>query len=350
MRNAGTVAAQMTDRWSWWRLALEDETQIGKSLPVYPGSYEIGYYRTRSKGGQWEPVGIWVGEDGQDVGYRNGRKVDDLVNLFHWCCRNPISYEAYVKASEGGGFDDEPPAPVGHNSAASDDPREALWIEFVGDREMAEEFLKAGIKTQEDADKASIWKDRIMKIKSRAAALFKAEKQPILDQGKRIDERWRALAHDKDSETAAMVEKLRLGMEGFLKAKKAEEEARQRKAREEAAAAQRAAAEAARRAQESDQQSEREREAAQQEAERLAAQARAAEQQAEARKVNAGRTGARTTIRVEKKGEIVNQDEFYAAVRDRAEVTDLLQSLANRAAKSGFELAGMKIVEIERVV
>jgi len=342
-QNVGDVAAKVVDRWSWWQNALKGE--IG-NITTTP---EQGYFRTRNKNGPWEPVAIWVGDDGEWLAYRDGKEVH-ADDIWTWCCRNPISFEAYEKAMRGEGFDDEPPAPVGHNSASSDDPQEALWLEFLGEKEQAEEFLRKGIKTQDDADKASIWKDRIMKIKSRAAALFKAEKQPILDEGKRIDDRWRSLAHDRDSETVEMVNKLRLGMEAFLKVKKAEEDARQRKARQEFEAAQRAAAEAARKAQESDQQSEREREAARQEAERLAAQARAAEQEAEARKVNAGRTGARTTIRVEKRGEIVDYDALLMALKDRAEIKEIVQSLANRAAKSGFELAGMKIVEVERVV
>src|SRR5690606_25196695 len=100
----------------------------------------------------------------------------------------------------------------------------------------------------------------------------------------------------------------------------------------------------------SDQQSAIEREKARQEADRLAAEARAKEQEAAARKVSAGRTGARTSIRVEKKGEITDFDALLTALKDRAEIKELVQSLANRAAKAGVELPGMKIVEVEKVI
>ena len=66
--------------------------------------------------------------------------------------------------------------------------------------------------------------------------------------------------------------------------------------------------------------------------------------------MSAGRTGARTSIRSEKKGEIVDYDAFVMAVRNRDEVRELMQSLANRAAKSGSDLPGLKIVTFEKVV
>lgn len=349
-QSIGDVAGKLVDRWAWYFAALKDPESIGKTLLASESDPQQGYFRARFKDGQWEPVALFY-PDGSDqlVGYRNGREVEDINALWLSCLRHPISYEAYEKAMAGDGFDDEPPLPRDHN-LSSDDPYDALWQEFLGEKEMAEEFLKKGIHTQEDADKVAIWKDRIMKIKSRAQGFFKAEKQPVLDEGRRIDERWRPLAHDRDSDTSAMIEKIRLGMEGFFQKKKAAEQERQRKAREEAEAAHRAALEAARKAQESDQQSAIEREKARQEADRLAAEARAKEQEAAARKVSAGRTGARTSIRVEKKGEITDFDALLTALKDRAEIRDLVQSLANRAAKAGVALPGMKIVEVEKVI
>ena len=235
----------IVERWQWYFAALKDPARIGTSgLALHPGHYELGYYRTRAKGGQWEPVGIYPDDDGVDVGFRGDRQVTDLAELFLWSCRNPITHEAYVKALAGDGFDDEPPAPIGDNSGATD-PFEALRIEFLGEKEQALEILKAGIKTQADADRASIWKDRILKIRTRAQAMFKAEKQPVTDEGKRIDEKYRALAHEKDGDTSALVERLRVGMEAFMLVQKRAEEERQRVAQREAARIRREAEEAA---------------------------------------------------------------------------------------------------------
>ena len=46
--------------------------------------------------------------------------------------------------------------------------------------------------------------------------------------------------------------------------------------------------------------------------------------------------------------EITDYDALLIALKDHSEVKELVQSLANRAAKSGVVLAGMKIVEERR--
>lgn len=344
-QHVGNIAATIVNRWKWWQDAL-----TGKFGPIHHEP-EQGYFRVRKKGEPWEPVAIWFDAERDEwLAYRSGREVR-AEDIWMWACRNPITHEAYEKAMAGDGFDDEPrTAPgIGDNSGEAD-PFDALTIEYLGEKEMAEEFMKTPVETQDQSDKVAIWCDRILKIRSKAQALHKAEKQPFLDGGKAVDNKWRGLAHDKDGETTELIAKLRAHNMSFLKKKAREEEERQRKAREDAERIRREAAEAARKAQESDQQSEKDREAAAKEADRLAAQARQAEQEAEARRVNSGRTGSKMGLRVEKKGEITDYDMFVMAVRNRDEVKELMQSLANRAAKSGFQVDGMKIVEIEKVV
>jgi hypothetical protein len=346
-RSFGDLAADIVDRWSWWRAALNGD--FGQASESHP---EQGYYRTRRKNGQWEAVAIFYPE-GSDrlVAYRGGREVEDINSLWVWCLRYPITFEAYEKAMAGGGFDDEPPAPIGDNSSDAD-PFEALRLEFIGEKEQADEILKTGIKTQADADRASIWKDRFLKIRSRAQAMFKTEKQPVLDEGKRIDEKFRALAHEKDSEPSAMIEKLRLGMEAFLREQKRVETERQRKAQEEADRARRAAEEAARAVRQAVLESGQAAIAANAEAQRLAAQAAAAAREAEARKVSAGRTGARTTIRTEKLGVVTDYGKAAAALvaMKHRDLLAEIDRLAQRAAKAGLGFDGMEIREEERII
>lgn len=328
--NPGEVAqVAIIERWGWWQGALADPSKIGtKELPIHPGEYQLGYYRTRRKNGPWEPVGIYPDENGVVVGLRNGRQVDDIQDLFLWSCRNPISYDAYIKAIEGGGFDDEP-ATIGHNSGETN-PFEALKIELAGEAEMAADFLKTPVESQEDADKAGVWAKRLSDLSKRADKERETEKAPHLQACRDVDDKWRPIVGDAKD----LSSKLKRHVEPYLIEQKRKRDEEARKAREEA---------------------ERQRQEAlklQDEERRTAAlkAAQEAEKAAEAPKASAGRTGARVSIRVEKRGEIVDQDAFYQAVRDRSEVTDLLQSLANRAAKSGFDLPGMKIIEIEKAV
>jgi hypothetical protein len=349
MQHVSTVAeVSIVERWMWWQNALKAPDKIGSATtPIHPGEYQLGYYRTRSKGGQWEPVGIYPDESGLVSAWRAGEAVDDIPRLFEWCCRNPISYDAYVKALDGGGFDDEPPAGLGHN-ATSDDPLEAIRLELLGEIETASEFMRAEVKSQADADKAGIWAKRFTDLSKRADNHRVVEKEPHLAASRAVDDRWR----DPIAEAKDWAAKLKRHVEGFLIAQKRAEEERQRKAREEAEMLRRQAAEEARRANESDQKSAQERERANENAARLAEQAAAAEAEAEARKVNAGRTGARVSVRVEKVGVVTDYGKAAAALvaMKHPDMLAEIDRLAKAAAKKNFPFDGMEIKEEERVV
>lgn len=345
----GALASKIVDPWAFWRSALKNPGDIGsKALPVHESEPHVGYWRVRRKDGPWEPVAIFVPEGGETlVAYRNNREVQDINALWVWCCRNPIEYEAYQKAADGDGWDDEPQAAatIGDNSKEAD-PFDALNIEYLGEKEQAEEFMRSPVTTQAQADKVAIWAKRLTAIKSKAEGLHKVEKQPHLDAGRAVDDKWRDLKTEPDE----LAKKLKAHTQPFLSAQKRAEEERQRKAAEEAEAARRAAAEAARKANAIDQQSESARATALAEAERQAAIARAAEQDAEARKVSAGRTGSRVSIRVEKRAKITDFNACLMALKGRPEIIELVTSLANRAVKSGFPLPGVEVEEVERVV
>lgn len=95
--------------WHWWQ-----EACAGRLGPMHEGQPEQGYYRTRFKDGQWEPVALWF-EGGEWKAMRGERMVEP-GDAWNFCRTHPISYEAYQKAIDGAGWDDEPPAPaMGHN-------------------------------------------------------------------------------------------------------------------------------------------------------------------------------------------------------------------------------------------
>lgn len=332
--------------WAWWQAALE-----GNFGPMHEGQPEQGYYRTRFKGGQWEPVALWH-ENGAWHAMRGERMVD-AADAWNFCRTHPVSYEAYQKAIEGAGWDDEPPAPaIGHNLPS--DPFEALTLEYQSEKEQAEAFMKTPITTQDQADKAAIWSKRLATIAKKATDLHKVEKQPSLDEGRRVDDKWRGLKEDP----ADMSKKLKRHMDAYLQEQQRLEQERQRKAREEAdriareadearIAAERAAAkkiadgmsDAAAIAEHSNRVAE---------ADRLAQQAAEAEREAQARNASAGRTGARVALRTFTYAEITDFDALLMALKDRPEIRELVDTLANRAARSGVELAGMAIRSEQR--
>ncbi|WP_261338662.1 hypothetical protein [Rhizobium leguminosarum] len=341
------MTAQNDDLWDWWSKALANPREIGKSLPVHDGDAQQGYYRTRFKDKPWEPVAIWF-EDGKWLAMRGEHQVD-ASDIWNFACRNPITYEAYTKAIEGAGWDDEPEAPaIGHNLPS--DPFEALQVEFAAEREQAEAFMKKPITTQAEADRAAIWSKRLSTIAKKATDLHKVEKQPHLDAGRNVDNKWRELKEEPD----AISKKLKRHMDAFLQEEARKERERQAAARLEAdriqreADAARVAAEKAAAINDNDAAAIAAQNNAIAEAERLAQQAAAAEREAQARNASAGRTGAKVSLRTFVFAEITDFDALLMALKDRPEIKEVVDTLANRAARSGVELAGMAIRSEQR--
>jgi hypothetical protein len=351
----GNLASKIVDRWDWWRRALTDLSKVGsKELPVHESHPQQGYYRSKAyKDGPLLPVAIWFTEEGDLVAYRNGKEIDPH-DIWTYCCRAPVTVEEYDAVMAGGNWSDEPPiAKIGDNSG-SDDPFEALNIEFEGEKETAEEFLKKPVKTQTDADKVGIWAKRLSSIKSRAEDLHRVEKQPNLLEGRRIDDKWRGLKTDPD----ALAKKLKQHTQPFLTAKKREEEDRARKEAEKAAELRRKAAEDAKKAEdEAREQLEKTGEvdlekAAAAEAQKLETirQAQQAEASAKVKNASAGRTGSKISVRTEMRARIVDYDKAHMALKGHKEMKELVATLAQRAVKAGVDVDGVEAEPFETVV
>src|SRR5690606_17913031 len=101
-------------------------------------------------------------------------------DIWTWVCSWPISHETYEAVIKGGAWPDDAPvvAPVlGHN--LPDDPHEAAKFEFEGEKEIAEQFLKTPITTQEQADQAAVWSKKLNDLFNKVDKLFRAKKDPI---------------------------------------------------------------------------------------------------------------------------------------------------------------------------
>jgi hypothetical protein len=330
-QNAGTVAAQTIDRWSWWRHAVKNPEHIGKTLLASPSDPELGYYRCRGRDKQWEPVGIFLDDDGQMVAERGltRRRVDPL-DVWTSCLRYPVTYEFHVKALRGEGYDDEPPPPIGDNSGAAD-PLGNIKLELEGEKETAETFLEQPIASQADADRIGIWAKRFLDIGKRAETERVTEKEPHLEAGRAVDAKWKPLV----DEAKAFADRLRKHVEPWLLAEKRKALAAANAAREEAQR-QRREAETA------------ETDEARQQA--LQAAKQAADEAVNVRNASAGRTGARVSVRVEKRANITDFEACLMALKDHPDLRVLVQQLAQRAVKAGVPLAGVEVEEVEKIV
>lgn len=331
----------MSDQYAWWRAALEDSSRIGKILPVHEGDPQPGFYRKRKhKDGPFIPVAIWMDDSGHMLAQIDGQP-GDAVDIWTWCCREPVSYDDYKGYMDGKGWPDEAPPTAGHNQPPeSDDPHENLAREFEQEREQAEQFLKEPIKDRTRADMAASWSKKLATIAKKATDLHKVEKQPHLDAGRDVDDKWR----DLKEEPKSLSTRIKRALDDFLREEDRKEQERQRKAAEEAARKQREADEAAQKAMSDGQDAE-----AAKRAEIAAQEAEHAKREAERKDGgSAGRTGAKVSLRTFVSAKITDYDKALIALKDHPEMKALVEQLANRAVRAGHSLEGVERVEEKR--
>ncbi|MFB9952084.1 hypothetical protein ACFFP0_24815 [Rhizobium puerariae] len=244
----GEVAAvSIIERWAWYMAALKTPEKIGSSdLPIHPNEYQLGYYRTRRKGGPWEPVGIYPDDDGVVHAYRNNREVSDIPELFTWSCRYPVTHQAYIDALDGKGWPDDdevvaaqvkPSEPtIGDNSAPVDE------ADVLKDQiENALKGIDAYNKITDDAtaSKAQSLRNRLNELSGDADKKRDELKRPHLEAGKAIDKLWMPLV--KSAKEGANAVKASLDAWETEKLRRRREE--ERKAEEARIAAEKAARE-----------------------------------------------------------------------------------------------------------
>lgn len=217
-QSIGQLSAAIVNRWGWWQAALKDPSAIGKRLAVHEGDPQQGYYRTRFKGGRWEPVAIFY-PDGSDqmVAYRDGREVP-ADEVWTYACRYPVSYEAYNAAMDGKGWPDDdavvakqvqPPEPgIGDNSGEVDEA-EKLKDQIEAAVKGVDAY--AAIKDDETAAKAQSLRNRLNELSGDADKKRDALKRPHLDAGAAIDKKWMPLVKS----AKAGADKVRAAMDAW---------------------------------------------------------------------------------------------------------------------------------------
>src|SRR5580765_3213276 len=155
----------MTDAWNWWRQALADPKQIGKAqhLLMSADSPEQGFYRMRFGATKpWLPVAIWK-EGDEWFALRAGHSVD-AAEAWNWCCRHPVSGDAYDRAVAGGGWSDDEPtvkAMIGDNIGYGDDL--ASLADQIESAKLGAEIYR-DITSDEEAGKAQSLRARMNEL------------------------------------------------------------------------------------------------------------------------------------------------------------------------------------------
>ena len=91
----------MNDQYDWWRRQL-----AGEYPEVSPGDPKSGFYResfyksngTKKREKAWRYIAIWRDESVVNCRVSEGyepKHLDEIDELFSWCCRNAITEDEY---------------------------------------------------------------------------------------------------------------------------------------------------------------------------------------------------------------------------------------------------------------
>jgi hypothetical protein len=222
----------MNNAWHWWQQALDSPKEIGKAdhLLVSVDAPEQGFFKMRFNATKpWLPVAIWKDEDGKWVALRSGISVD-AMETWNYCCRHPITAEAYEQALAGGGWADDDPtvaSMMGHN--VGDDL--AVLADQIENAKVGAEVYR-DIQSEEEAAKAQSLRSRMNELAGQADKIREGLKKPHLEAGKAVDAQYMPLV----KEAKAVADQLRRYIESFktaqLLARRLEERQREEAARQ----------------------------------------------------------------------------------------------------------------------
>lgn len=185
--------------WSAWRAGIK-----GAPIPFEPLSPRQGLYRHRPRrSDRGEPARIWW--DADEATWRaevRGAEVEDVAGAWRFCHGQPITKALFDAATRGEPWPDEAasvadapapfaaPAGLGHNSRTpqdevrdeieSADAAFAAWLASIG----------GAVTTDEQDEAAKGWTARFQAFAKRIDDAHKAEKAPVLAEGRRIDAAW----------------------------------------------------------------------------------------------------------------------------------------------------------------
>jgi len=326
----------------------------GEVIPiVLPGDPDYGFYRVRSRDRlSWRPVAYWYADDDSLRCRLDGRDLDEqrANELWSYASQHPITHELYNAVIAGEPWPDLNPEVTRSNQAPPDNSFTALQERIDDLGREAERLMKFGAaKDQDAADQAADVANKLAELRGKADNERKREKQPHLDAERIVDDKWRPLitaadvysrlkdtvckpflAAQKAAKERAEAEARRQAAEAAEAARKKEDDARRAASEAARTGDARAAAEAARTASE---------------AEAATRQAAATVQRAEtiaATSITAGTRGRGVHLRGKTVVMIEDREAVLAFFKDRQEITDLLQSMAEKAVRAGIPVPGTK--------
>lgn len=298
------------DKYSYWRNGL-----AGTFGPVHDGDPQAGFYRARNKkAGKDDPIAIWFDDAGEALAVRWGAQVNP-DDVWTYCCKSPITEEVYRGVIASGHWPDDIEVMIGRGS--NNPPpgaEEADEIQSAIDAALAE--LAKPAETQTDCDRLANHRDRLARLYKAQEQERKDKKQPHMDAAKAVDEAYKPILtriEDAGSKIKKAITAWLLKEESRRRAEALEQMKKDEEARKAAAAANQPAP--------------------------------APTPLPEVERPKAGTTGRATALRTHKSAVITDYAAALQHFAETAEVREVIQTLANRAARAGVPVPGCDIKE-----
>jgi hypothetical protein len=335
----------MSQTWTYWRADLKEPQNRDITDPGQ------GYWRHKAAKTRVDwPIAIWFEDEPViKVGNKVTRGNDALLEFLSgstWLNAVAVSHADYLTAMETGKWpidgkparhmDDAEKHDIDISAGDNDAPIDQTLAEQI-DSAVAKASAITSISTEAEAKAANELADKLATLFKLGDAERAKEKAPFDQGAKDVQAKWLPIINPASEARERLV-----GKGGLVKKWLLAEQQRLDAETAEARRAQEAEAERIR-----------------QENEKRAAEAAEAGEDApapipqpdpvpaaEPQRARAGNSFGRATgLRKITSAEIIDIEKLLLALKDHREMKEMAQTLANRAAKAGIELAGMKIKE-----
>jgi len=287
-----------TGDYGYWQQLLS-----GYKPTLFMNDMQPGFYRRSRKGIDDAVSFFWHGSD--LVCIVNGKKDQYPIEVWNSCGNAAVTHEDYLYRIKEGRWPNDAEIVAKSNRAPDASSIEAVLSRLDEFGAEAKRLIVSGpAADQAAADRASDVANSLAEIEKSATALHKVEKEPSLIAGRLVDKKWFPV---RDS-AAALKQEIKVKVvTPFLVRLRRDAEAEAERARE-----------------------------------------LGVEEFLEQPKIGAGSIKRTVALRVKVSAKIVDYDTAINAIKNNAEVRELVQRLADAACRGGNPLPGTVKIETEQ--
>jgi hypothetical protein len=182
-------------QYDFWRRRM-----AGEVVPIHDGEPQAGFYRLKSRDGNWQPVAYWFAQDGTLRCRIGGRDTNEQIanERWPWASKSPIPHEVYKAVIAGEPWPDQHEAVIrdraNSDGVPADDSFEGLKDRIEDLARDAKALIDAGAAPdQSAADRASDLANRLAELHKQADGARATEKKPHDEAAKAVQAKWTPL-------------------------------------------------------------------------------------------------------------------------------------------------------------